>query len=102
MIFIWKKIDSEWELLRISTVININLIEEIHKSSLHQGKLKALDKIKELKIYYKGNNNNIEEIYYLHPVCLQKKVVFYKRNPSKQIIMSKTIERLIMDLAYNK
>ena len=53
-----------------------------------------------MKIYYKGINNDIKEIYHLCPICLQKKVVFYKRSPSKQIIMSKPMERLIMDLTY--
>ena len=96
-----KKDISESELFRIPTVSNvIKLIENIHKAILHFGKNKAIQKINELKIYYNGINNDIIKIYNLCSVCIQKKVKFYKRLPTKQIVFDEPKQRYIIDLTY--
>ena len=54
---------NECELYKIPTEINVLLlIEAIHSNILHQGLQKANDKISEMKIYYKGIYNDLNEI----------------------------------------
>ena len=52
-----------------------------------------INKINELKIYYKGISSDIKGIKDICEVCIQKNIKFYKRMPSKQIIMKKPKER---------
>ena len=78
----------------------MNLIEQIHLKILHQGTLKALDVIKELRITYKGIYNDLEKIRHLYAACIEKNIKFYKCEPSKQIIMPKHKERIVIDLTY--
>ena len=48
-----KKIEGEYELYKIPTVGKvIKIIDNIQSSSIHLGKNKILDKIKELKIFH--------------------------------------------------
>ena len=96
-----KKTKNETELYRIPTVNNIlNLLYNIHKSILHQGENKMINKINELRIYYKGISYDIKGIGDMCEVCIQKNIKFYKRVPSKQIIMTKPKERFVMDLTF--
>ena len=60
------------------------------------GKNNALDKIKELKITYNGIINDITNITHLCSVCLLKNLLFYKREPAKQIIMNKTKVKVVV------
>ena len=65
---------NETELFRIPTVKNLlTIIEAIYKSILYQGKDKALDKFKELKISYKGINNDFKQYYiFVFGLSIQK------------------------------
>ena len=94
---------EEYELRLIPTVNNvIGLLDNLHKEVNHQAYIKLKLKIDELKIYNKGIYKDIKKIKIsdLCDVCIRKKVVFYKREPSKQIIMRKPKERFIMNLTY--
>ena len=75
-------------------------MENLHKDINHQGYKKLKSRINEMKIYYKGINNDLEKIQDLCEVCIQKKAVFYKREPSKQIIMERPKQRYVIDLTY--
>jgi hypothetical protein len=59
-----------------------------------------INKINELKIYYKGISSDIKETKDMYEVCIQKNIKFYKRMPSKQIIMTKPKELYIIDLTF--
>ena len=59
-----------------------------------------LYKINELKIFYHGIYDDLENIVHICPICTQKNIVFYKRIPTKQIIFNKPKERYVMDLTY--
>ena len=96
-----KKNINEFELYRIPTVSNIiKLLYNIHCSILHQGENKMMNKINELKIYYKGISSDIKGINDICEVCIQKNIKFYKRQPCKQIIMAKPKERYVIDLTH--
>ena len=96
-----KKLKDEYELRKIPNVKNvISLLEELHKEINHQGYKKLKTKIDELKIYYKGINEDMKNISNLCDICIKKKVVYYKREPSKQIIMERPKERFVMDITY--
>ena len=96
-----RKIEGEYELYKIPTVKNvIKIIDDIHTSLIHLGKNKILDKIKELKIFYHWIYYDIENIINLCHICIQKNIQFYKRQLSKQILMSAPLERIVVDLTY--
>ena len=57
-------------------------------------------KVNQLKLFYHGINYDIEQICHLCPVCMQKNIKFYKRQPCKQIIMTHPKERYVIDLTY--
>ena len=57
-------------------------------------------KVNQLKLCYHGINYDIEQICHLCPVCMQKNIKFYKRQPCKQIIMTHPKERYVIDLTY--
>ena len=88
--------------MRIIPNVNnvIGLIEKIHKLINHQSYSKIKEKIKEFNIYYKGISYDSLNITNLCKVCIQNNAVFYKREPCKQIIMSKPKDRYLMDLTY--
>ena len=86
-----KKIEGEYEL---------KIIDNINISLLHLDKNKILDKIKELKIFYHGIYYDIENIINICHICIQKNLQFYKRQSSKQILMSAPLERIVIDLTY--
>ena len=95
------KKENEYELRIIPNVNNvIGLIEKIHKLINHQSYSKIKEKIKEFNIYYKGISYDSLNITNLCKVCIQNNAVFYKREPCKQIIMSKPKDRYLMDLTY--
>ena len=94
-----KKAISDCEFFRIPNEVNvINLLDNIHSIILHQGTNKLKDKIEELKIYYYGIHEDIEQIKHLCPICFLKNMRFYKREPCKQIIMDRPLERFVIDL----
>ena len=96
-----KKKQNETEYYRIPTVNNVlKLLDDIHRSICHQGENKMIDKINELKIYYKGIISDIKEIKSMCDVFIQTNFKFYKRSPVKQIIMTKPKERFVIDLTY--
>lgn len=64
------------------------------------GKDKALEKVKELKIYYYGIIFDIEKINHLCEICLQKNIRFYKHSSYKQIIMDRPKQRYVNDLTF--
>ena len=78
----------------------IELIEKIHKFINHQSYSKIKEKLNEYKIYYKGISYDALNITNLCNVCIQNNAVFYKREPCKQIIMSKPKDRYLMDITY--
>ena len=78
----------------------INLLDNIHFIILHQGTNKLKDKIEELKIYYYGIHEDLEQIKYLCSICIQKNMSFYNREPCKQIIMDRAFERFAIDLTF--
>ena len=95
------KKEDEYELRIIPTVNNIiALLEKLYIEINHQCYLKLKSKIDDLKIYYKGIYKDMSNISHLCEVCIKKKIVFYKREPSKQIIMKKPKDRFTMDLTY--
>ena len=66
-----KKTNEEYDLFHIPTVKNIiGLLEDIYRSIFHLGKIKFLDKLTELKIYYNGIYKDIDNIYHLCDICL--------------------------------
>ena len=96
-----KKLIENFELYKIPTFKNyIYLLECIHKSVLHQGMNKIINKIDELRITYKGIYTDIKNFKHHCHICLQKNIHFYKRQPAKQIIMSEPKEKFVIDLTY--
>ena len=53
-----------------------------------------------MKFYYKGLSKDIIKIQELCDICIKKRVVFYKKEPSKQIIMKRPKERFVIELTY--
>lgn len=86
---------------RIITANNVvDLVYNIHKNSLHQGKIKIMLAMKNLKIFYYGIYEDLENIRHIYPICSQKNIIFYKRVPTKQIIFNKPKDKYVMDLTY--
>ena len=68
-----KNNNNETELYGIQTVYNIiKLLDNIHSSILHQGENRIMNKINELKIYYKGISSDIKDIKDICKIFIKK------------------------------
>lgn len=64
----------------------INLLDILHSNILHQGTKKLKDKIEELKIYYYGNSEDIEQFKHLCPISIQQNIRLKKESFASKLL----------------
>ena len=94
-----KKDINDYKLLKIPFKLNyIQDIKDLHVKKNHCSLKKLLKEYYNLGYTFKGIIKICKEIIKYCPICAQKNHKYYKREPSKQIIFKKPLERIIGDL----